>query len=245
MTTTDMTDHRCASMQHCPNRERLGEGEEAQWVGERIADFRGLCMSCRRHAEQAVRALPLDYTEMHVLIAADGSGMGERVSSSRALPVPINVHREGLQRALVLHATQWAEPLAEVVRITWDSHLIDHHTRPAVAVQKASRILVATLAELLRLPSVAVTVWLSGLRWGQEEWDGVDAALRFIDLHGQVRRAAGRAPLTHYLQAPCPGCDRQSLRRDNGADYVHCASCYDRWSEEDYRRLCLVLSVAA
>lgn len=58
----------------------------------------------------------------------------------------------------------------------------------------------------------------------------------------RLLRVSGRKLLVHELDAPCPKCGRLGLRRDDGADTVRCEFCYDRWPEDSYRRLTLVLA---
>lgn len=66
-----------------------------------------------------------------------------------------------------------------------------------------------------------------------------DAALRWRDRADVV---LGWHRLVHRLPAPCPSCNYLMLVRESGQDHVHCQHCGTSWSEQDYRRLVLVLT---
>ena len=173
--------------------------------------------------------------------------MVELVSSSPDQPLPIRIDVAELQDEIVRVATTWAEPVADLLRIRWDTQAVASHTRPAVALDRACRILAGALPALLNLRAVEVQTWSdSGEYWQCEPADGLDGALELLQLHDETRAALGRTKLVHELPAPCPDidCGRMTLVRENGASQVDCESCGRVWTEDDYRRLTLILTAA-
>lgn len=258
--------HRCARNNHCAHRQKItppptcdqcqchahGAGHPCSIDGgcghlhdtnPRLAGVylptpAGLCETCTQHVTQALRQLPMDYVELDTIMATTGTFMSEMVVSSRELPIPIRVSIDTLQRAITHEAEAWVEPLAEQLGIRWDTQQA-RDSRPGHSLQRASRILAHSVPALLMLPEQTY-------RHHSEpdliDRDGLDGALELLWLHDLVRIVAGRNALTHRLPAPCPACGGLTLVRLNGADHVECERCHDRWTEDDYRRLCLVLA---
>lgn len=64
--------------------------------------------------------------------------------------------------------------------------------------------------------------------------NGIDGALRLVDLHQRARMATGRDRLVHRLTPACPYCDHSALVRHNGASNVTCESCGKMIPEKHY-----------
>jgi hypothetical protein len=208
-------------------------------VGARIEAAAGLCVSCHRHVEQAIRELPMDYVELSTLLGGRGGNpAADVVLSSRDLPIPIRVSVHDLQSAICHEASSWAEPVAEQLGVEWDTQRA-RDSRPGVTLQRAARMLTNAVETLLALP---VQTYHDHTSADWVDRDGIDGALELLRLHDLVRLAAGRTALVHQLPAPCPSCNTLALVRHNGADHVECEHCRDLWTETDYRRLCLVLA---
>jgi len=171
--------------------------------------------------------------------------MVELVSASPDPPCPIRIDVAALRDEIVRVATTWAEPVADLLRIRWDTQAVASHTRPAVALQRATRILATNIPALLNLRGVEVQTWAdNGWYWAHEPADGLDGALELLRLHEVTRAALGRNRLVHQLPAPCPDvdCGEMRLVREDGAGQVDCEACGRVWTEEEYLRLTLILA---
>lgn len=82
------------------------------------------------------------------------------------------------------------------------------------------------------------------------EWVSALLSAPFADEVGQqvlglvrrAERAAGLDRLVHHLPVPCPTCDVRALVREDGADQVDCGACGRVWTEDEYRRLVVVVA---
>jgi len=225
----------CGSVQE-PDAEPVFEGGA-------IMMAEGLCMACTDRVVSALEQLPLDYTELHFLLASGESGItSDMVMGSKELQVPIRVSIEALQASMVHETQAWAEPIAERLGVDWDTDKV-HHCRPGFVLQRAARLLANSITPFLNLPEQEYRHHSTG-EW--VERDGIDGALELMHMHDMVRFAAGKTKLIHRLPTPCPRCQRLSLVRHNGADVVECESCpriaRAIWTEKDYKRLSLVLA---
>lgn len=212
-------------------------------VGGRIHAEDGLCPTCTRVTAYAISELPRDYVNLTEALQHGDAGLVELVVASKDLPVPVRVNVAALRTDIVRVAVTWAEPVAEKLRIDWDSTLMDRHARSGFVLQRASRLLARNMPVLLALRDVEIQVWAdNGTYSNIEPRDGLDGATELIDLHHIARAALGHTKLVYQLPAPCPNCDYLALVRDNGDGYVHCRNCRLEWPEEDYRRLTLVIA---
>lgn len=204
-------------------------------VGADINSTDGLCLACIRHTERALSDLPRDYTELAMLLGRTGNTAGEPVSGSRELPVPIRLGVEAVQAAMVAEATCWAEAVAETLQVEWDSHRVDHHTRPGVALQRAAHLLANAMSPLLAVRGWTRMVWQpDGCTPIPETRDGVDGAVTLLELHHQARRILGVTRVVFRMPAPCGGCRRLTLCQDNGGDTIYCTWCPRRYTEDEY-----------
>lgn len=262
----DRTPYRCARGTRCSNRVRVEHAHDCPCVchgqnamdavcdidggcgsvqgavvfeGGPIINHVGLCEACIRLAIRALGELPLDYTELHFLLASGESGItSDVVMGSSDLKVPIRVSIEALQASMVHEAQAWAEPLAEKLYVDWDNEVIKH-CRPGFILQKATSLLANAMTMFLLLPEQEYRYAMDS------DWvtrDGIGGALELMRMHDLVRFAAGKTKLIHELPTPCPRCDRKTMVRHNGTDHVTCETCALRWPEDQYKRLCLVMS---
>jgi hypothetical protein len=229
--------HRCRRANRCPERERLADGTV---LGGQIPATDGLCPSCTRHTEQAITELPVDYTELDMLLGKTSAIGGPLVGGTRELPVPIRLSIEAVQAAIVHEVWCWAESVAEVMRIGWDSYDTGH-SRPGFRVQRATRLLGSATSVLLSLRNVVHIGWDTD-RPAAVERDGITGALLLLDLHHQTRQVAGRTRLVHRLPAPCPRCWFSALERPNGDDIITCTNCARRYTWDEYDKLCNALA---
>ena len=238
-----MTDRRCHRGERCRDSQRIGD----RLHGAEIHTETGLCLTCTRIVTDGIAELPADYVALTGALQRGSSGMVELVSSSPELPIPIRIDVAELRDEIVRVATTWTEPVADLLRINWDTQLVALHTRPGPALDRAVGILATNLPALLNLRGVEVQTWAdNGWYWAHEPADGLDGALELLRLHEVTRAALGRTRLVHELPAPCPDidCGRMTLVRENGASQVDCTSCGRVYPEEDYRRLTLILTAA-
>lgn len=245
-----MTDHRCRRAERCAQTEKTDTGR----VGGRIHTEDGLCLTCTRHVADAITQLPRDWVDLYLALPHGDSPARDLVLSSPELPTPVRISIAELRDRIVAEACTWVEPVAELLRIDWDVTALDRwgnlagrrrRPRPGPTLQRACRIVAPNLSVLLALRDVDVLAWDdTGWYHQPEPVDGITGALDLLRCHHVTRAALGRTRLTHHLPAPCPSidCGAMALVRHDGAEDVHCEHCHRRWSEQDYRRLTLILA---
>jgi len=170
---------------------------------------------------------------------APGQSAGERVGGTREPPLPLRVTPLDLTmppRRLSLTAQARAHPDDQVGVLSVASEL-DFWAQDWRAARD--------MREVGPGPTVVEIVgWLSNrLDWAQRHYPVIDEYA--ADVHRLIRilrTATGMGALVHYLAAPCPTCDLVALVREDGADYVECRNCHRLWTEEEYRRLCVILA---
>ncbi|RSM73468.1 hypothetical protein DMH04_41390 [Kibdelosporangium aridum] len=232
-------DHRCYRGSRCSAWERVDNDK----LGAQIPASRGLCDSCARHVSNAVADLPGDYVQLELAIARQYGGGGEPVSGSRDRPIPISVHIEALQRLLPFETSVWAEQVAGLIGVTWDSTVMDRHARPGWVLQRAVGILGGNISAFLALQPTARQVWSSsGDAVRFEEQSGLEGAITLLDLHHRTRAVIGVRKLVHRLTVPCPRCDTQALERADGDDNIDCRACARRYTWDEYQKLCTLLA---
>lgn len=210
-------------------------------IGAQIVAAHGLCLRDQQIVGDAITELPRDYVELHLALERGGAGLHEHVAATKDLPAALRVNVAALAAEIVRVAAVWAEPVADRLRIDWDTQAMDA-ARPGFVLQRATRLLTASLSVLLALRGEEVQAWAdNGWYHTHEPADGVDGALNLLHLHQVARSALGQTKLVHQLPAPCPACDAMALARDDGDSFVHCQRCRLRWTEEDYARLVLVV----
>lgn len=192
-----------------------------------------MCPDCVLDVERQIRRLPKDVDELTELIAATGSSTDAKVAGSRDLQVPIRLSIEALRAEIDFELQFWAEVLGMETQAS---------CRLEYRVAKAAGFLVPRVDTLLQLGPQERSAWTPDgepLRdwWGNREVierTGIEGALRLIELHHRVRRAAGRTRLVHRLTPACPWCDQRALVRHNGSDVVECEGCGKEIEERYY-----------
>lgn len=226
--------HRCRRGPHCFERKRL---DDNQIYGAPIPAADGLCPACHRHVESALlRELVTDYVELDMALGHTGNAGGPLVSGTRELPVPIQLVVEATQAKMVDTATCWAESVAEVLRVGWDTQEIGR-TRPGVRLQRATHLLADSLPVLLALRDVTHLVWTDDGQLTAVDRDGLDGAIALLDLHRRARSVLGCTRHVNRLRTPCPACKRQALKHADGNDIVTCAACGEWWTWDEYQDL--------
>jgi hypothetical protein len=248
-----MSDYRCYRAERCRDAEATGD----DLAGARIHTETGLCLTCTGIIEQAITELPRDYLDLELALPATDTQLAEPVTGSKDPPAPLRVPLAALAAEIVATVTAWTEPVADRLRIDWDTRALDRELadgtilyrrmRPGPTLQRAARILAPNLPVLLNLRQVEVTTWAdNGCYWHCDPADGIDGALDMLAAHQRVRAALGRTHLVHRLGVACPSVDCESLAlvRHNGADEVTCESCGRWWPHDQWQRLTVVATAA-
>lgn len=229
-------EHRCYRGSRCVDAERT----ENTRRGRLIVAAAGLCPSCERVTETAIRELPADYVQLHRMIGKVKRVGSDLVSGSRELPVPLALDVEALLAEIVHESTCWAESVSEVIGADVDTQSLRGY-RDAVLVQFAAEHLADHLTVFLALRDVVHLGWADGQRTTTER-HGHEGAIALLALHHRVRSYTGQTRLTHRLPAPCPRCERLTLQRHDGDDLVECATCAHRMTWDTYGSLCNILT---
>ena len=237
-------DHRCYRGEHCAERTR--EPGTTVPVAALINADRGLCLTDTARVRDAITDLPDLYYALGDEELAGGSfGGGERIARSASLPVPIDLHNQALQAGIDHELGCWAESVAEVCRIPWDTQAA-RDSRPAARVGRAATLLARFLPVLISLRNAEHLVWVD---WSRRrvpmDRDGLDGALQLFDLHRCGRHAVGYAGEIRTMPTPCPDCGRTCLQHRDGADLVTSAYCRHTWSWDHYQDMCLGILAAA
>lgn len=210
----------------------------------RMPDFPLVCTGCRTQVRIELSEIPDLYARLDS--ARAGSGAGPKVSGSREAPVPVSLDAVDLSAPAragsvgVRHRGDWSTKGGDPDQVgylpvateldTWVRDWISHDWCPG---------------DHLPAPTVAILAGWLRVRL-DDACDRHPAIDEFAATVKSVRRALTRSigELRHVdrLPAPCPTCDLTTLIRRDGAAYVECTSCGRLWTEEDYRRLCVVLA---
>lgn len=182
------------------------------------SDF--ICDACRRRVQHAVDGLlrmyvQLDVELLHLPVAADGP-----VGSATESKPPLRIHILEFMDRLRDTADGWVR----VIRT--ERHYTEPWAAPTrgAAMMAAQRFLRAHQDYLLDSPHA------------------VRFASDLLHLEHRGRQILGWNRLVHHLPVPCPYCDLLALVRVDGDDRVFCTVCATAWSEDDYRRLVLILA---
>ena len=274
-----MISRRCARDQQCSGAERLEVDQCAgdcdchlgqfyscsieggcghlhavsvQLVGALLEHDRGLCDQCQLTVSDAISDLPHDYVSLHLAqFRGVSPNVGEVVSFSRELPVPISLTFSTLADQIEIETTAFAEPVAEKLGIDWDKTTtprkvrnFKQYTSPRysgpIILQKAARLLADATDILVKLPTWTYRLW-GEVGWEMIEVDGVAAALTLLDLHHATRATLGLTRAVSTMQAACPFCESYTLVRVAGDEYIHCQLCRRRFTDEEYQQWTVVV----
>jgi hypothetical protein len=226
-------DHRCRRGEHCADHEKVDDNR----IGRRIEKPDGFCDTCTRQIERTIVELPIDYVTLNTILGKGATVGGEPVRMTKELPVPIRLHIEALQRAMVHEVDLWAASVAAARRIRWNP---PGGVRPGWRLDRACTLLAASLDTFLGLRDEKHTVWEYGHRYAIAR-DGLDGALTMLRLHHRARVFLGATKLVHQLPVPCPRCEAMALEREDGSDLIVCRDCNKPYTWDEYERLCLIL----
>ncbi|OXM69656.1 hypothetical protein [Amycolatopsis vastitatis] len=230
--------HRCYRGPRCAQREPDPDYPQIT-RGAPINAAEGLCDACTRHLTQAIADIPRDYLDLETALAGTRDGLRQLVSGTRELPVPISLSIETVQAALLHEAQCWAESVADVLRVEWDTQAA-RDSRPGVVLERAARLLENSVSVLLALRGVVHTGWILD-EWTTLDRDGLDGAVILLDLSHRVRAITGQLRLTHNLPEPCPRCEHRALQRADGDDVFRCGACGRHYTWDEYQELCTLL----
>jgi len=264
-------DHRCARQDRCAHAETINlpssctcdchlgphyacslEGgcgqlhrDVATMVGALIEEPYGLCATCGLVIADGIADLPHDYVSLRIAQYRGLSPVvGEIVSFSKDLPIPISLTFATLADQIEVTVTTFAEPVAEKLGMDWDRavtpQLVSRFGAPPkyigpVILGKSARLLSNAVDILLSLPSWEYRLWgMEG--WDTAELDGISAALMLLDLHHATRATLGLTRSMTTMQAECPYCETQSLVKQAGKDLIQCQLCGRYFTEQDYQQ---------
>jgi hypothetical protein len=190
-----------------------------------------VCEGDRAQVRRDLGEIPDAYALLPGVLAS-GQGSGEKVSGSRQAPLPLRVD----PLDLTLPARAGSVGIPDQVGYLSVATELDFWVRDWADWRGRGE----------RLPEPDVTTmtqWLLVRLDDAFDHPAIDEfAAKVSYLRRTLHRMAGIQPLTHHLPAPCPTCGLTTMVRRDGASYVECDTCGRLWTEEDYRRLCVVLA---
>lgn len=151
------TEPRCVRGDRCADAELVGGVK----VGGTTNTETGLCVTCTTHVARAIEALPEGYVGLALALGKSGSADGELVSSSRELPVPVRLEVEALQRELVDEVEVWAEAVAGVLDVRWDTQA-SRDSRAGRVLTRGCALLANHMPVLLALRDFEYLAWVPG-----------------------------------------------------------------------------------
>lgn len=174
-----------------------------------------LCARCAGLLERRLAEMPATADQLRAILGATGGGRGENRRTKGQPPVPLNIAAHDHLQHLAATLGSWVALAAEERGLRGPERQTPHHL---------SQWLLGHLDWLVQQP------------WVDDLSDELRDLTRTADGLTQVR------PGWHRLPAPCPGCESLTLGRWDGDDAVGCATCGERWPEDAYARLVLVLA---
>lgn len=251
---TEADEPRCRAGRRCAEGDNVYDPDTRERVDRlgKILYKPGLCDACTRSVSYALANLPGDVGELSELlepatrIRYRDPDMPSQPHVMTAPPLPLRSDVFDLQHLIDYEATMWAESVADHANLAWDSKATERSTQ-LHRVTKACRLLKTNLAAFVALPpqehrarSLAVRRDHGhdpdhATRNRDDYWtirDGIQGALRLVELHERATRYAGRHPDTTIT--PCPTCHRRTLYREHRLNKVLCRYCKDEFSDDDF-----------
>lgn len=182
----------------------------------RLARHGLLCERCTRRLEQDLAELPARTQQLRSVLPGTQAPQrdGSRHTKGQP-PVPLNIAAHDHLELVAGTVLSW-------VRLVAEDRGLRGPDRPEV-----ERLTGWLLGQL---------DWIVGQPWVDDLLMEIHDLTRVADALTQAR------PGWHLLPAPCPGCSALTLGRWDGDDHVGCGTCGERWAEEHYPRLVLVLA---
>jgi hypothetical protein len=175
-----------------------------------------LCDRCTGHLERRLAELPARADQVRSVLAGRRKSQSDGSRRTKGNPpVPLNLAAHDHLELMQATLVSWSQLVAEER---------DLRGPDIPTVQVLSGWLLNQLD------------WLRGQPWVD------DLAEEMRDVSRTADGLARVQPQWNRLPAPCPGCDAHDLGRWDGDDHVGCAACGERWPEDDYARLVLVLA---
>lgn len=192
-----------------------------------------LCDGCLSRAAADIRELPRDHALLTAELIPAGRPRDAYVSGGDPdAPVPLSMHVDEMQRAIVWAVTVWEPPLREALALTAAPA---SGVRPAWTVRNGC----ALIARHVRTLAALGPTWgyADGLDAGPVERDGVYAVDSLRRVHEVAQRVLGTSPQVTALPGACSGCGGAGgLLREDGSDQVRCQVCGTSEHYDAYRR---------
>ncbi len=195
-----------------------------------------LCRPAWKQLERQVAELPALANWLEANLAAGGKGESQKVKGTREDPIPIRPAVIDTQADMLGIVNAWARLIAE-------ERDLQGPWRPLRSDSLAERDRLQRGIEQTASLSDLCTFLGAHLAWAAEQ--------RWIDdLTSEIGQLTGRAQAVmpyraerHDLNAPCPNpdCNAKSLSRYDGDSHIHCRSCHERWDQDRWDRLGLIL----
>lgn len=190
---------------------------------------RGLCAFHEAEGLDAIEALPCDFADLQPLVwDKQRGGLGEIGGGAFGPSEPINYAADSLAREIAYTAVQWEAVVRERARLA---------DMPEVAqptyddLNRAARTLAAHYSALLATPATDLLDYD-----GQPATAcGADAVVALTALHRRARSMVGLTTKTTAEPGPCPHCGHETLRHRDGSDTVHCVTCRQSMTWNDYQ----------
>jgi hypothetical protein len=247
-------DRRCRRGERCLRSEKHTRADEEITLGAQLDLADGLCPACTSRLAFALDDLPDQYVRLHLLHLPtmeiryrleDITG-GEETGP----PVLVSEHVDGLARKLDHELRTWAEIVADIAGVPWDSQEATA-SRPGFRVQQSCQLLGYRLTQWLAAGVQEYPARSTGedptrghdpdttTRYRGDWWchrDGLAAACDVLSLYGQaLYLASGGASASrsdHIPGVPCSYCSSTTgLRRDHFSGVVRCLHCDNTRSE--------------
>lgn len=202
-----------------------------------------LCDPCLTLGVRATNHLHRDYNDLGAHLARTTTHATDSTPAGRdGPPIPIRLDIDELQRTIWWITTTWAEILADRHQLTG----LSKRTRPGWAVTWAVTIIAPRITLLAQtgpqqLPDYPLAGPDDCTRYRGLDLtirDGATAVADLIALHRRAERALGLTDPVRHLPGYCHNhyCRRPDLRQANGSDDVHCGTCGNVITRDDYDR---------
>jgi hypothetical protein len=244
---------RCARGGHCLNAT-VEDGELTAAWSDPPSPFCGRDTSL---VARSLAGLPAWYVALRVAIGDKPRGRDDKVSGSRAAPVPVRLNVDALIRDMITILCSWDERIADAHQLTRPATWLTRLRRDEVTIPATVGALTPRLPDLLQLPPSPM--WrtcslhaaaalpagtpgrvhpLAGYAEVFTELDGTGAGLELLRLDYRCRRVLGHTtpPPVRLDGVPCRQCEALALEVAPEPQYRSlCADCGHLMSHAEYR----------
>lgn len=218
---------------------------------------------CRRDLGRihwALRKIPELYIDLWLELGQKPQRGEDRVSGSKAPPIPVRPEIDALLCETEFLLSAWAERVRCAAGLIPADTQLSRRQRRSVSAGAAARLLAQHLPVLVTLPKDPVA-WSASLRRVREElaaeidagiitgyvklggWaslisdaSGADAGENILNMYRRMRHALGLNTVVYRLLAPC-SCGAADIRQEQGDEYAECHTCRRLYNRRDYARL--------